>query len=237
LLAASLDASGEAYLTTSTLTKGTHYITMVYGGDSNFAASTTTTPYVITVVAAVVSTTTTLSMNNPSSTYGGTITGTATVTPASGSDYAVGAVTLYSGSTQLSSCTLNGTSNTCSFSLTNVAAGAQAMTASYVGGTSLDGNETFASSTSGGVAFTVSQAVLHVTANNASVLAGGTMPTFGYTVTGYVNSDTSAVLSGAPTIPQPQPVPQPLANFRLPLRPARWRPATTPSPSPAVISM
>ena len=200
LASGTLDASGEAYLTTTSLGQGMHYITMVYGGDSNFAASITATPYAITVVATLVNTTTSLSINNTSSTYGGMITGTATVTPASGSDYAVGTVTLYSGLTALGSCSLNGSSNTCSFSLTNVAAGTQAMTASYAGGTSLDGNETFGSSSSGGVSFTVSQALLHVTANNASVTVGGVMPTFGYTVTGYVNSDTSAVLSGAPTI-------------------------------------
>ena len=200
LASGTLDASGEAYLTTMSLVQGTHYVTMVYGGDLNFAASTTATPYAITVVASLVNTATTLSLNNPSSTYGGTITGTATVTPASGSDNAVGTVTLYSGLTALGNCSLNGTFNTCSFSLTHVAAGTQAMTASYAGGASLDGNETFSSSSSGGVAFTVSQAVLHVTASNASVVAGGAMPTFGYTVTGYLNSDTSAVLSGAPTI-------------------------------------
>jgi hypothetical protein len=200
LASGTLDASGEAYLTTTSLVLGTHYITMVYGGDSNFAASTTATPYAITIVVSLVNTTTTLSLNNPSSTYGGTITGTATVTPASGSDYSVGTVTLYSGLTALGSCSLNGTANTCSFSLTHVAAGTQVMTASYAGGASLDGNENFGSSSSGGVAFAVSQAVLQVTANNASVVAGGAMPTFGYTVTGYVNSDTGAVLSGAPTI-------------------------------------
>jgi hypothetical protein len=82
LASGNLDASGEAYLTTTSLSQGIHYITMVYGGDSNFAASTTTTPYAVTVVATLVSTTTTLSMTNSSSTYGGTITGTATVTPA-----------------------------------------------------------------------------------------------------------------------------------------------------------
>jgi hypothetical protein len=200
LASGTLDASGEASLATTSLVQGIHYVTMVYGGDSNFAASTTTTPYAITVVATLVNTTTSLSINNSSSTYGGTISGTATVTPASGSDYAVGTVTLYSGVTALGSCTLAGTSNTCSFSLTNVAAGVQAMTASYTGGASLDGNETFGSSTSGGVAFTVNQAILHLTANNASVPVGGVMPTFGYTVTGYLNSDTGAVLSGSPTI-------------------------------------
>jgi len=200
LASGTLDASGEAYLTTTSLVQGTHYITMVYGGDANFTTSTTATPYAITVVATLVNTTTSLIVSNPSSTYGGTITVTATVTPASGSDYAVGTLALYSGSTVLGSCTLTGISNKCNFSLTNVAAGAQTMTASFGGGTSLDGNETFGSSTSGGAAFTVSQAVLQVTANNASVPVGGVMPTFAYTVTGYVNSDTSAVLSGAPTI-------------------------------------
>jgi hypothetical protein len=172
---AALDASGEAYLTTSTLAQGMHYITMVYGGDSNFTSSTTATPYVINVVASVVSTSTSLSITTPTSIYGGTITGTVTVTPASGSDYAVGTVTLYSGSTTLGTCALNGTSSTCSFSLTGSAAGAQAMIASYSGGASTDGNENFSSSSSGGAAFAVNQAVLQVTANNAFVAMGGAM--------------------------------------------------------------
>jgi sugar lactone lactonase YvrE len=204
LASGSLDASGEAYLTTGlsssiTLQAGTHYITMVYGGDSNFAGSTSAT-YAINIAAQVIGTTTALTVTNPSSTYGGTIGGTVTVTPASGSDYAVGTVTLSSGSTSLGTCALNGTSNTCGFSLTNVPAGVQTMIASFGGGTSLDGTETLGSSTSGGVIFTVNQAVLHVAANNATMIAGASLPTFTYTTNGYVNSDTSAMLSGAPSI-------------------------------------
>ncbi|MGA2352483.1 MAG: pectinesterase family protein [Terracidiphilus sp.] len=200
LASGNLDASGEAYLTTKTLGQGIHYLTMVYGGDLNFAASSTATPYAITVSASLVSTTTMLSLNNPNSTYGGTVTGTVNVTPASGSDFAVGTVTLNSGSTVLGNCTLTGVSNACNFSLANLAAGAQAMTASYSGGNSTDGNETFGVSASSATPFSVHQAVLQVTASNASVVVGGTMPTFGYTVTGFVNTDSSAVLSGAPAI-------------------------------------
>ena len=204
LASGSLDASGEAYLTTGSsssiaLQSGTHYITMVYGGDSNFAGSTSAT-YVINIAAQVIGTATALTVTNPSSTYGGTIGGTVTATPASGSDYAVGTVTLSSGSTSLGTCALNGTSNTCSFSLTNVPAGVQTMIASFGGGTSLDGTETLGSSTSGGVIFTVNQVVLHVAANNATMIAGTSLPIFTYTTSGYVNSDTSAVLTGAPSI-------------------------------------
>ncbi len=52
LASGTLDASGEAYLTTSTLPAGTHKLTMSYSGDSNFSASTTSTPYLLDVAAS-----------------------------------------------------------------------------------------------------------------------------------------------------------------------------------------
>ncbi|MGA2889525.1 MAG: pectinesterase family protein, partial [Terracidiphilus sp.] len=199
LASGSLDASGEAYLTTNKLATGTHSITMVYGGDSNFTGSTSS-PYTITIAAQVISTTTALTVTNTSSTYGGTIAGTVAVTPASGSEIPDGTVNLLSGSKILGNCALASSTGTCTFSLSGVPAGAQTMTASYVGATSSDDQVTFGASNSNGVAFTVNQAVLHVTANNATMILGGALPTFTYTTSGYVNSDTSSVLSGAPSL-------------------------------------
>ena len=73
LASGTLDASGEAYLTTATLATGVHTITMVYGGDSNFSGSTSSS-FTITVPAApLTATTTALTVTNASSTYGGAI--------------------------------------------------------------------------------------------------------------------------------------------------------------------
>ncbi len=192
LASGTLDASGEAYLTTSTLSAGTHSITMIYGGDSNFTGSTSTAFTITVPPAPLTPTTTALTVTNASSTYGGTITGTATITPTSGSGTPTGTVTLLSGSTALGTCALSGGS--CSYALTGVAAGVQAMTASYGGDTS------YSASTSSVKPFTVAQAILQVTASNATMIVGGSLPAFTYTTAGYVNGDGPSVLSGSPAI-------------------------------------
>lgn len=133
LASGTLDASGEAYVTTSTLASGVHNLTWVYGGDTNFAGSATVTPVVITVAAPVlVNTTTTLSVTGgPTSTYGQTIAGSVTVTPASGSIAPSGTVTLLVDSVSAGNCTLTG--GTCTYSLTGVTGGGHTLVASYGG--------------------------------------------------------------------------------------------------------
>jgi len=193
LASGSLDASGEAFLTTSTLASGVHTITMVYGGDTNFAGSTSAT-FTITVPAApLTANTAALTVTNTSSTYGAAIGGSVTVTPSTGTGTPTGTVTLNSGATTLGSCTLN--SGTCAFSLTGVAAGAQTLTASY------SGDATFATSASNGVAFNVARVILQVTANNASMIVGGSLPSLTYSITGFVGGDTQAsAMTGAPSL-------------------------------------
>ena len=78
-----LDAAGEAYFTTSSLSVGAHSLTWTYSGDANFSGSTTSSAYVLTVNP--VATTTTLSANANPIVYGGSASITATVAPASGS--------------------------------------------------------------------------------------------------------------------------------------------------------
>jgi len=65
-----LDASGEAYLTTSNLAIGTHSLYFSYGGDSNFASSTTTAPFVLTVTAGSVAQTITFTAPTTPVSYG-----------------------------------------------------------------------------------------------------------------------------------------------------------------------
>jgi len=105
----------RAYLTTSTLSVGTHTITMVYAGDSNFNGSTSSA-FTITVPAAPLTTTSTsLTVTNANSSYGGTVTGSATVTPSFGSVIPTGIVSLRAGGNVVGSCVL--TSGACSYSL------------------------------------------------------------------------------------------------------------------------
>lgn len=140
LQSGALDASGAAYLTTSSLAAGTHTITMTYAGDSNFSGSTSS-PYSFTVLAVGQSATTTaLTVDNLSSTTGTAITGSVAVTPAT----ATGAVSLYLDGTVAASCTL--ASGSCTWSLANVAAGTHTLYASYAGD-NLDGNSSSSTAT------------------------------------------------------------------------------------------
>ena len=188
-----LDASGEAYFTTNSLAAGTHSITMVYGGDANFNGSTSAA-FTITVPATpLTATTTALTVNNPVSNYGGTITGTLTVTPASGTNTPTGTVNLLLGTTTAGSCTLS--SGTCTFSLTGVGTGVQALTASYAGDTN------FSASTSAATTISVARALLQVTANSLTLQVGAPLPTYTYSITGFVNGDTQATaITGTPLL-------------------------------------
>jgi len=127
LAAGNLDASGEAYLTTSSLASGMHYITMVYGGDVNFAGSTSSTYNVYILQAGQTSTTTTLNVNNTSSTTGTVVTGTVTISPSA----ATGTISLILDGAAATTCTLS--SGSCTWSLSGLAAGAHSLYASYPG--------------------------------------------------------------------------------------------------------
>ena len=75
-LAAPTLASGKASFTPSTLAAGNHTITVIYGGDANFNTSTSIP---LTQVVNLASTTTTIASSSNPSTYGQTVTFTATV--------------------------------------------------------------------------------------------------------------------------------------------------------------
>ena len=77
-------------------------------------------------------------------------------------------------------------------SLVGLAAGSYPVTASFAG----DPNNTAAS---GSATLTVNPAVLTVTAANASRIYGDPNPTFSFTITGFVNGETAAVVSGSPS--------------------------------------
>ncbi len=63
--------------------------------------------------------------------------------------------------------------------------------------------------------FTVNPAVLTVTANNASMTYGGTLPTFTATYSGFVNGDGQGVLSGAPSLTTTATAASPTGNYTI----------------------
>ena len=78
--------------------------------------------------------------------------------------------------------------------LTITGAGSVVVTASQAG------NGSYAAAPPISYTITVNPAVLTVTANNVSRAYGATNPTFTDTITGFVNGDTSSVVSGTPSL-------------------------------------
>ncbi|MGA7159207.1 MAG: pectinesterase family protein [Acidobacteriaceae bacterium] len=193
LASGTLDASGEATFTTSTLATGTHNITMTYSGDANFTGGTSAVATITVPAAPLTPTTTALTVSTPSSTYGGSISGNVTVTQQTGSGTPTGSITFHSGATTVGSCMLS--IGSCSYTLNGVPAGVGTITASYGGDTS------FATSVSNTSTVNVARAILQVTANSYTIAAGTTLPAYAATITGFVNGDTQAsATTGSPAI-------------------------------------
>ena len=100
---------GVATLVVTTLTVGSHNVTSVYGGDSNFGPSVSNTVLEsVTLTTPVLTTVNLASSPNPSQ-VDHNVTFTATVTPQSGSGTPTGTVRFYNGATALGSpAVLNG---------------------------------------------------------------------------------------------------------------------------------
>jgi hypothetical protein len=97
-----LDATGKATMSISSLVVGNHPITVQYGGDSNFNAVTSSS--ITQTVNAVAATVTVASSINPS-TFGQSVVFTATVTGAGATP--TGTVAVTDGATTLGTITLN----------------------------------------------------------------------------------------------------------------------------------
>jgi hypothetical protein len=109
----------------------------------------------------------------------------------------------WAGTTNVPGVTVSGMSCTSVNSGTAIAASLAAGTytldgSSCTGGTLSNGNYTIASYTGG--SFQVFRVALTVTANDASRVYGAANPSFGYTVTGFVNGDDASVVTGSPTL-------------------------------------
>jgi sugar lactone lactonase YvrE len=136
-------------------------------------------------------TTTTIKLSPTSPVYGQTTQAVATATVTGGVG-ATGSVTFTLNGVTIGNVPLSGT--TASLNLPSLQAGNYSVAASYAG----DDNN---SSSSGSSLFTVQPAVVTVAVANVSrYTLYQANPTFTYTITGYVNGDTSSVVSGAPVL-------------------------------------
>lgn len=122
-----LNGSGVATFATAALTAGSHSITAVYGGNTNYNTSTSS---VLTQVinAPVATTTSVISSSNPAN-ESTSVTFTATVT---GGATPSGTVTFKDGAATLGTGTLNG-SGVATFSTSSLAVGSRSITAVYGG--------------------------------------------------------------------------------------------------------
>jgi len=202
LTTVNLDALGEASYTTSTLANGTHTITVQYSGDSNFIGSTSSAAIVIAGTASV----TTLQLSSSSPTYGQGATATATVSPATGTGVPTGTVTFSLDGVAQTPSPINSGKATLTIPGTT-ALGVHAISAVY------SGNSSFAPSTASAMSFAVGKATLTVTGNTAAMTYGGTVPPLSVAITGFVNSETSSVVSGSASVTTTAKSSSPVGNY------------------------
>ncbi len=86
------------------------------------------------------------------------------------------------------------TAGVATYSISSLAVGTYSITAQYSGDTNYN------SSTSAILSQVVTKAVLTVTANNATKVYAAALPTLSPTYSGFVNGDTSSVLTGSPSL-------------------------------------
>jgi len=152
----SINSNGVATISLATLPSGADSISASYGGTTSFAASASNT---VLLTVAPATTTTTLTVSSASSSYGASVTFSATVT-ANGSPATNGVVTFHNGATTLGTGMMN-SNGVASITLTTLPIGNGSIFASY-GGTS-----SFGASLSNVIGLTVAAAPT-ITVVNAS---------------------------------------------------------------------
>jgi hypothetical protein len=172
-----LNASGQATFTTSSLSVGSsHSITAEYGGDPNFTGSASSP---VSQQVSQVSTTTTVTVTPGAPVFGQAVTLTATVAAVSpGAGTPTGTVTFLDGATTLGTRTLSGGSATLTTSA--LGAGAHAISAAYGG----DANFAGSTGTPSGGSLTINQASTTTSlGTSSSPSLVGQLVTFTATVT------------------------------------------------------
>jgi len=162
---ASLSSSGAAIYATRTLAVGKHSITVSYAGDPQFAAAISGA---VSVTVSKATPTDKLTSSATTTTYGGLVTLTATVTGSG--ETPAGTVEFYDGKTLFAAVNLNSTGEA-AYSKKDLAAGKHTITASY------GGNSDYAAATSAAVSVTVNKATpaIALKASAASVTIDSTV--------------------------------------------------------------
>jgi hypothetical protein len=168
-----VNGSGVATFSTTTLPLGTDLITAAYSGNAGFAGSTSTAISVQVNAANAAATTSILTVAPNPVVAGQSATFTLTISPApTGSP--LGTVSFHNGSTLLGTGAVNG-SGVAIFSTTTLPVGTDSITAGY------SGNAGFAGSTSTAISVQVNAA--NAAATVTAVASSNLAPTYGQSVT------------------------------------------------------
>jgi predicted secreted protein len=169
-----LNASGIAMFSTSSLSVGTQSITASYAGDSNDNSSVSNAVSIV-VTQIAVATTTMLTASATEIRIGQSVTFTAKVVAQSGKGVPAGSIKFFDGTTSLGKASLNA-GGTVALSTTALAAGTHSITASYFG------NNKDSSSISNALSVVVTQTIVSI-ATTTTHSASATQVTTGQRVT------------------------------------------------------
>jgi hypothetical protein len=183
-----VNSSGVATISRSTLPSGADSITASYAGTQSFAASVSS-PVTVTVAQATTTTSLTASPTNPA--FGSTVVFTATVS-ANGGTATSGVVTFLDGATALGTGTVN-SNGVATISLSTLPSGVATITASYGGAGS------FAASASNPVTVTIAAPVAAATATALSASLANVTSGDPVTFTAAVTSGGAPVSTGVVT--------------------------------------
>ena len=129
-------SGGSATFTTTSLTVGSHAISISYGGDTNFAGSNSAT---LTETIRQSSATAAVTSSANPTVYGQSVTFTATVTAVTaGTGTPTGQVTFYDGATAIDTATLS--DGTASYTTSALTVGGHSITVQYGGDANFTGN-------------------------------------------------------------------------------------------------
>jgi hypothetical protein len=171
----------SATFSTSSLSAGTHTISVVYGGDTNFTSSTSSN---LTQTVNSSSTTIAVASNHNPAVIGQSVTLTATVTTTSGT--ATGNVTFMDGATTLGTGTLS--ANVATLTTSALTIGTHSITAVYAG------DSTYTGSTS-----SILSQVVNKGSTTTAVATSGTPSFPAQSVTFTATVSVTAPASGTPT--------------------------------------
>jgi hypothetical protein len=190
-----LNGNGIASFSTAALSVGSHSISAVYSGDTNFAGSSSTVlNQIVNAVMLPATTTTVTSSQNPAA-VGQSVTFTAAVAAPSGNiTVPTGNVTFMDGTSSLGMGMLNGTGQA-TFSTSSLSAGTHSITAVYAGDSNFTGSTSAVLTQTVGtpsITVSVSPSTVIVPAGQTGTTTVSVVPSFGF------NQQVSFACSGLP---------------------------------------